>query len=452
MNRLKDIALILFGGLLLCNVAFINGFPLIYPDTGTYLASGFKGFVPEDRPIFYGLFARHVSLHETPWLIIFTQGCLLSISLYLFCKKFVAENSFRLYFIVITGLISLFSAASLYVSLLIPDVFTPILIVAAAVFLFAERLTLLEKITLSVIIALSIMTHNSNSLVLYLSLFCLVAKYVLQKGWNDIEMNWIRNRILSLAGLCVLIYVLSAGINYSYCRTFSVSRGGHVFVMSRLMELGIAQEYLEENCAEKNYKICEHKENIPWDFIWDFHNSPLYKTGGWEANEEEYSAIIKDILLTPKHLKKVLANFTGSTGRQFFSFELFKNGQQTQDSPGVVRITQYFNEHIRDYYTSKQNKEILDFSLTSFIQNILVISSLIFLMYSFLLNKFNGNTRIKQVVVFLIIAAIANAFVCSSFSTVDARYQGRVAWIIILAAGLLLVDKYGKREEKNSAL
>lgn len=441
MNRLKDIALILFGGLLLCNVAFTNGFPLLYPDTGTYLASGFKGFVPEDRPIFYGLFARHVSLSETPWLIVFAQGILLSTTLFLFCKKFINQKPFRPYFLGLMGLVSLFTAASLYASLLIPDVFTPILMVATTVFLFAEKLSIVEKITLSIIIALSVMTHNSNSLVLYLSLFFLTVEYVYKKGWKDVGKNWMRNRMLALAGLCVLIYLLSASINYSYNKSFSVSKGGHVFVMSRLMELGIAQKYLDENCVDKNYKICAYKDNIPFDFIWDFQNSPLYKTGGWEANKLEYNAIIQDILLTPKHLKKVVANFAGSTAQQFFCFELFKNSQQTGDSPGVGRVTEYFDEHIRDYYTSKQNRSTLDFTTISFIQNVLVIASLMYLVFSFAINKIVIDNRIKRIAVFLMVAIIANAFVCSSFSTVDARYQGRVAWLVILAAALVFVNK-----------
>lgn len=33
-----------------------NAFPLVTSDSGTYIASGIQGWVPIDRPLFYGLF------------------------------------------------------------------------------------------------------------------------------------------------------------------------------------------------------------------------------------------------------------------------------------------------------------------------------------------------------------------------------------------------------------
>ncbi|MDB2657421.1 hypothetical protein N9Y60_05120 [Crocinitomicaceae bacterium] len=39
-----------------CFAGFYNDFPLVYTDTGTYLETGFKGFVAPDRPIFTGCF------------------------------------------------------------------------------------------------------------------------------------------------------------------------------------------------------------------------------------------------------------------------------------------------------------------------------------------------------------------------------------------------------------
>jgi hypothetical protein len=38
--------------------ALVNGFPFVYSDTGTYLRSVFAGFVPPDRPYWYGPFLR----------------------------------------------------------------------------------------------------------------------------------------------------------------------------------------------------------------------------------------------------------------------------------------------------------------------------------------------------------------------------------------------------------
>ncbi len=82
-KKYLTVYLIIFGALLLCFRAFQNHYPLLYSDTGTYIRSGFLGTVPLDRPIIYGLFLRHISLSVTPWLVIFTQGLLISILMYL---------------------------------------------------------------------------------------------------------------------------------------------------------------------------------------------------------------------------------------------------------------------------------------------------------------------------------------------------------------------------------
>ena len=46
---------ILAGCLLMMFPAFVNGYPLIYSDTSTYIHSAFEFLPPKDRPITYGL-------------------------------------------------------------------------------------------------------------------------------------------------------------------------------------------------------------------------------------------------------------------------------------------------------------------------------------------------------------------------------------------------------------
>src|SRR3954469_22297231 len=65
--------------------ALLNGYPLIFPDTGTYLYSGFAHFVPVDRPIFYGIFLRHISLAWSLWLPVIVQSL---IAYYLIFQSF----------------------------------------------------------------------------------------------------------------------------------------------------------------------------------------------------------------------------------------------------------------------------------------------------------------------------------------------------------------------------
>jgi hypothetical protein len=59
----KFILFVTLGALGLMLDAIYNGYPLVYSDTSTYLASGFELQTPVDRPITYGLFIRLTSLN-----------------------------------------------------------------------------------------------------------------------------------------------------------------------------------------------------------------------------------------------------------------------------------------------------------------------------------------------------------------------------------------------------
>ena len=91
-QTILDILLILLGGIILCFMGFYNTFPYVYSDCGTYIGSGFSLKVPYDRPIFYGLFVRHVSLLTSLWLVILVQGLILSLILFYYFKYLLSPK------------------------------------------------------------------------------------------------------------------------------------------------------------------------------------------------------------------------------------------------------------------------------------------------------------------------------------------------------------------------
>ncbi len=65
---------ILVSVILLIVPALINGYPLLYSDSATYIESGMGLFVPIDRPIFYGLFIRIASMSYSLWFVVILQS------------------------------------------------------------------------------------------------------------------------------------------------------------------------------------------------------------------------------------------------------------------------------------------------------------------------------------------------------------------------------------------
>jgi hypothetical protein len=56
--------------------ALLNKFPIVYFDTGTYLAAAIHLYVPVDRPFYYSAFLYALHLQHTLWPIVFAQAAL----------------------------------------------------------------------------------------------------------------------------------------------------------------------------------------------------------------------------------------------------------------------------------------------------------------------------------------------------------------------------------------
>ncbi|MBN9562714.1 MAG: hypothetical protein J0H14_18610 [Alphaproteobacteria bacterium] len=55
-DRVRRIVPILLGALLLLWPALLNGYPLVFADTGTYLSQAIDHSLGWDRPVFYSFF------------------------------------------------------------------------------------------------------------------------------------------------------------------------------------------------------------------------------------------------------------------------------------------------------------------------------------------------------------------------------------------------------------
>src|SRR4051812_45920988 len=91
--------------LCLCWQALNNGYALAYPDMGTYIAAGFSGDVPVDRPVMYAFFVRHISMAFSLWLVIVMQAIVVTVTLLITLRYFFNSAYYFLHtFLLIAGL------------------------------------------------------------------------------------------------------------------------------------------------------------------------------------------------------------------------------------------------------------------------------------------------------------------------------------------------------------
>lgn len=431
-----------FGALILCFCGLYNGYPFVYPDTGAYIFSGFDGRVPPDRPLSYGLFLRHTSMMESAVWVMFAQGLLTSIFIFWFLRSFWARVSPPLFIGVIIFL-TVVSDVSVYVSHLMPDLFTPLSYGTIGILLFA-RMPRRRTVMVAALALLSLMMHNST--MLGAAMLCMMVLIAGALPRFREALPW--RRSLATFGLVGLAVLGLHSLHYVYGGGFSMAHGRHMFTMARLNELGILKDHLGRACAEgKSYRLCAYKDSLPGDFLWaGMKDNPTMKLGGWEANREEYNRIIGDIFSQPTYLKRYAIAAFNTTFSQFFRFDTERLSPMRENSPPYEAIRQKFPFELYTYRIAHQNHDpkSLDSLRNTARQQFFFFASL--LIGVFLAASENWRNRVpllvRQVYGFVVAALLLNAFICSTFSTLSSRFQGRIVWLLFLVSIVVVLYRF----------
>ncbi len=426
--------------LILMLPAWINGYPLVYSDTSTYLASGFELETPFDRPISYGLFVRIASLNGISlWLVIACQ-CILISYLILRITQFslrAYEKSIWLALIFVVTL-SACSSLSWTVCQIMPDIFTAIMCMSLFLLLFA-KIPDKERNFLYLLFTLSCSMHMSHIVFLLCLLGFSLCSSKLKIFGPEIH---IRNITIILILILTLASIVTMGS--------ALAKSRHVFFMGAMVEHGILKKYLDEHCATSNYRLCFYKDSLPekaWQFIWE-PGSPFYKTGAWKDSKKEYNEIIYGSLSEPAfigmHIKKSLEACIEQLG-------LFKIGDGNKAYPnGTVlyeRVVRYFPHEQKEYESSLQNNEGMLFVASwNTLLRIVLLHALACSAFLLLTPVKNLTSPFSKVAHFwFLISILLNAWVCGTFANAIDRLGSKMIWLlpfsILLSLASAIIEK-----------
>lgn len=417
-------------GLLLW-VALYNGYPTVYPDTASYIYTGvFHIPLPPFRSPGYSVFIARMSFGVTPWFTIVAQATAVVAVLYEVSKHLIGGDAkFRDHCLLgITAALAALTSLPWFTSLLMPDVFAGVAFLALYLLGFEARLNVLERVVLAAIATLSVGAHIS---LLPIALLFVVALAIAKLSrrlpkWTPpahVLLPWI------VAPL-VIAAVWTATLNRSMALGFRLSPSGDEYLMGRLLEDGLAGDYLRANCPQKPFAACRYLNDLPKTPEQFLFWHPLLSE--MELHGDEVQQVVRGTLAA--YPLQFAWNSTRHTLRQFVQL---RTGDEVRglalgapNATGMV-IQRAFPRDASAYANSKliQGRLVALTKVAAVVDSAAFwLSALACIVLALRQRDEKWNWFFYSAITYLFF----NAAVCATLAGVYDRYQSRVAWLVPL--------------------
>jgi hypothetical protein len=408
--------------------ALWNGFPIVFYDTGGYLARPFTQTLGLGRSALFGAFlAGGIPLNFWPNIVV--QAAVMAWLLTLELRAQGLRDRLVAYWLVIIALSGL-TGLPWYTAQLMPDVLVPITVLSLHLLAFNDALLRpWERAGLVIIVSLAIASHMT---ILALALGLLAAAGL----WRTVAFRLgssgplLRNAAAAIAlGLFV-----SALSNLMIGGHFGFTPGGVNFLFGRLVQDGVVSLYLADRCPDAAIALCHYQHDIVGfssnDWLWD-EDSPLAKLGGSEnfAPEAQRIVIATAIDYPIMHIKTALK----AALDQFVSFA---TGDQIDPWTWNSRwaLETFAPKTLTAFATARQQLGPIDFSAMNAVHvpvGWLAIGGLPLVLLASARRLIPANSA--GLAATILIALAGNAFICGALSNPHDRYQSRLIPLALLS-------------------
>src|SRR5215469_15834137 len=266
---------VLAGALLMTWPALYNRYPLLYPDSMSYLEDGrlvaravFLHRFSADyggRSFIYCLGILPLHWNVTSWPIVFVNAVLTAYVIWLVLRSILQRQTVA-GFLVLVLLLSLLTSLSWFASLIMPDILGPVLYLCLYLLLFArETLSPAAHLTVVLIAWWAVASHVTH--LMLATGICILWGVLL-----FLRRQYRRLRVVGEVAMIVLIAVLAHLALHAYLYGKPSLNGKRLpFLMARVIADGPGRWYLEQHCAEVKLALCEHVIDLPVDandFLW----------------------------------------------------------------------------------------------------------------------------------------------------------------------------------------
>lgn len=413
---------------LLLSAAAVNGYPLLFPDSGNYLALSIVAEELPYRTLAYAALLTLLGSQWTLWGVVAFQALCIAWILDQTVQPLLPRRH-AIWLLGLTIALVLLTGLPWYVGQIMPDVFTGALVLSAGLLVaYGDRLPLWRRLVLAAILALGTAIHASH---LPVALALVVGGAIL------VWLTRRKFRVLALPVLGLLAGTAAIpAVHWVETGRAYMHKGGEIFLFARLVEDGIVGRYLNEHCPLPDTVLCAFKDQLP-----STHNGYLWEdtqafdmAGGWEQSGPESRRIILETLrLYPgMHVATALRSFA----RQLV---LVRTGDYLRSSfrHNAVVIEIMLPWEAGAYHDALQQREALQlFDQLNWVQVPIALASCLGLAW-LAFARWRSDRPTALFCLLLLTGLLANAFACGALSNPQDRYQNRVVWIAVLAVGAL---------------
>ncbi|MFL5562123.1 MAG: hypothetical protein ACJ79K_11660 [Gemmatimonadaceae bacterium] len=437
--------------MLLLLPAFFNGYPILFSDTADYLLRSETLLPSPIRAPGYAFWIRFTSAGSTLWLPVVAQAFFLAALLWQTLRAFGRAHPAET--LGITFALTVGTSIAWVSSKAMPDVF--VALVVLGLYLIACHWTKIgwfgRALSIAAVFVGSTM-HLTNVLV---GCAVLVVIFVLRRRG---PVN--RQTARTLTGATILL-LASAVVTRGY---ESLRRdeppqpfNGSMFVLSHLVETGLAQQLLQERCGSEQFALCPVRDTLTRSvdiFVWRPKESPRYFVLHDDPAliRAETSRLLGGIVRN--HPLALAASVLGYTGRQLVAFrvndEIWRHRHRTEVQRVIARM---YPADLPAQEVARQQENTLRLPWTSMLHLVVFLACAAFSLVMLSRASIERELRIDNAVglhVIVWVALIANAAICANLASVFSRYQSRVSWLLPFAVVITLLERGTLRWPRRS--
>jgi hypothetical protein len=445
---------ILLAALIIAWPAIYNGFPLLYPDSMTYLDDGrvvaravflhrFSDYYGM-RSFFYSLGILPLHWNLTAWPVVAAQ-CLLTACILWLVVRSIAPRRTVLPYLILVLLLSVLTGMSWYATVILPDFLGPLLYLSIYLLVFARHTLSRAERWLLYVASWWAVTSHATHLLLSAGL-CVILALLLAFGRRVIHVP-IR-LVCEVTAIVVLAAAAQLALNGYLYGEPSLNGERPPFLTARIIADGPGRWYLEKHCGELNWVICRHVKNLPDDpddFLWG--DDGIYQTDSTADNkllvQQEIPFVLATLRAYPtQQLSRSAANFL----EQLTTFDFY----DLDPSSWVLdQFSSVLPRARADYLKGRQAHDALPLELLTSIQIWSVSASLAVIVVLIPLLWRRHSPCIAGLGLVIVSMVVSNALITGTLSMVEGRFGCRVIWLVPTLAALMVLDWLRQRESRK---